>query len=102
MIHFIVNNQKYYVEFGYPKNLQNKAEISYSQRLITIHTNYMHHPKLLHLITHEVTHAYIYETQVVKGVYDEESVCELMAMYGAQIVSTSKRILNKIIKMNKS
>jgi len=96
---FKVNSQTYWVEFGVTKDLNNKAEINYTNRIITIQEKYKFHPKLLHLVIHEITHAYIYETQIVKGVYDEEAVCELMAMYGPQIVTTARRITNSLIKL---
>lgn len=101
MCKFKVNNQKYTIIFDYPTDCENKAEIHYTDRCIVIEPKYKTHPKLLHLIIHEVTHAYVYETQVVKGLWNEESVCEFMAMYGPEIIKISKRILNSLTKIVK-
>ena len=69
--------------------------------------------ELLHVIVHEITHAYLYElgqsqNQLKKHQFDEEFICELMAIHGASIqessrsafkaIKTQKKISNKIYR----
>lgn len=80
-------------ECVYPEN---KAEINYTNREIRISPKYLFHPKGLHLVIHEITHAYIYETQITPPPYSEESVCEFMSIYGSEIINVSKTVYRKL------
>lgn len=47
----------------------------------------------LRVIRHEVTHAYIWSTQIyLPKTFDEEYICDFMAVWAPCILDTSKRI----------
>lgn len=49
--------------------------------------------QVMRVIMHELTHAYIYSTQAnVPESWSEESVCELFAIYGSDIVVLAQAI----------
>ena len=49
------------------------------------------------VIRHEVTHAYIWSTQMsLPKTFDEEYICDFVAMWAPQILAASKRIFNTL------
>ena len=51
----------------------------------------------LRVIRHEVTHAYIWSTQISwPKTYDEEYICDFLAMWAPQILSASIQIFNAL------
>lgn len=50
------------------------------------------------VITHEVTHAFIWATQVhIQGTYTEEEMCDFIACYGTQINCCADEIYAALI-----
>lgn len=51
--------------------------------------------RLNKVLLHELSHIYIYETQIeMKEFYDEEMLCDFMAKFGNQITDKAKRIMS--------
>lgn len=51
----------------------------------------------LRVIRHEVTHAYIWSTQIsLPKTFDEEYICDFVAMWSPQILSVSTQIFNAL------
>lgn len=47
----------------------------------------------IRVIRHEVTHAFIWSTQIhLPKAYDEEDICDFLAMWASQILATSDEI----------
>ena len=81
----------------YYKDEQVKAYIQYKDRTIYIDSRISIESEE-HCLIHELTHAVIYETQIMPiSQYNEEHLCELMALYGKFIITLS----NKIISLRK-
>lgn len=72
-----------------------KSIIDYKNNSILLNCTLLYNEdELLHAIRHELTHLYIYETQLeLKKTYSEEEFCELVALYGNNIILKSKSIL---------
>lgn len=52
---------------------------------------------LAHILRHELSHIYLYETQIrLKDLYTEEDICEFTAIYGRRIVNKVDNILKRI------
>ena len=53
--------------------------------------------RLLRTIKHELTHVFIYSTQCeIPETFNEEQICELVAIYGEEIVKISGDIFARI------
>lgn len=51
----------------------------------------------LRVIRHEVTHAYMWSTQIsLPETFDEEYICDFVAIYGPQILKASEEIFQKM------
>lgn len=73
-----------------------KGTTSYKNRKIYLDFR-VSREDLLHIIKHELTHIYIYETQIeLKERYSEEDICEFVAIYGARIINKANSILKRI------
>lgn len=55
--------------------------------------------RALRTITHELCHAYLDATQANRPEsWDEEAICDLMAIYGALIVAEAKRVYQELFR----
>lgn len=73
-----------------------KGTVSY--RLSTIYLdNTVSRENAAHILRHELSHIYLYETQLAqKDIYTEEELCEFTAIYGMRIVNKANNILKRI------
>lgn len=47
------------------------------------------------VLTHELTHAFLFATQIEEfETFNEEQVCELVAIWGPEIIKTTNMLLN--------
>lgn len=50
---------------------------------------------LRRVLTHELTHAFLFATQIEKlETFNEEQVCELVAIWGPEIIKTTNMLVN--------
>lgn len=102
-INIKVNNYNWCIELtDNIENLTNKegnickGTTSYKNK--TIYLDYkISEETAKHVLIHELTHVYIYETQLeLKSYYNEEDLCEFVAMYGERVIKKAKSILKAV------
>lgn len=72
-----------------------KGAVHYKDRRVCIDKN-LSKVDMYKVIRHELTHVVLYETQLdLNRNYTEEDLCELMAKYGAFIISETNEIMDK-------
>lgn len=60
-------------------------------------SNELRGSRLLRTIRHELTHAFIYSTQCeIPETFNEEQICEFVAIYGEEIVAKSADIFGTV------
>lgn len=70
----------------------------YKEQTIYIDMN-LRENQLYRVLLHELTHVYIYTTQISpKEFYTEEDMCELIALFGADIIIKANEIIQIIKK----
>lgn len=73
-----------------------KGTTSYKKSTIYI-SNEVSRENLAHLLRHELTHVYLYETQIrLTDNYSEEDMCEFIAIYGKRIIKKADTILRRV------
>ena len=102
--YYKVHNIRYMVVFmDISDRTNNKSYIQYSTRIIYINNTLPHIETIKHCLIHEITHSYIYETQIqLKEPYSEEDLCELMAIYAEDIIKQTNTIIKKYKKAVKN
>ena len=80
----VVNNQKC------------KGSILYKDSVIFLDSNTSEKDRK-RILRHELSHAWLYETQIsLRDNYNEEDLCEFMAIYGSLIEEMANDILAKL------
>lgn len=55
--------------------------------------------QLYRVLLHELTHVYLYTTQInIQETYTEEDMCELVALFGVEIITKANEIIQIIMK----
>lgn len=73
-----------------------KGTVSYRESKIFIDES-VSKENVAHILRHELTHIYIYETQLtMKETYTEEELCEFFAIYGTKIVTKVNSIMKRM------
>ena len=78
-----------------------KGIVKYKDNIIYIDEEILERKNdLYHLLKHELTHIFLYETQIeLKETYSEENLCELVALYSDDIIRKARLILRKLKKL---
>ena len=82
------------------QGVTNVGTCNSEKKLICVEENNYTEQSTLEIITHELTHAYIYETMhdddYGKKKFDEEFVCGFVERYGKYIVKDAKNIFDEL------
>ena len=97
-INFISNKKDLLV-----KGKQCRASISYGQKIIWLDEKLKtSQDNLRRAITHEITHAFIYETKFTQAeTYTEEDLCDFVAIYAKPIIRATERAIKGLLREGK-